>query len=264
MRFTQVGFLLVGFLVPPAVLGAGFAHDGNFTVLAPDQALAEEVLASANAYRRQIAEEWLGEALPPSVGETLIHVELSEREDTGLTWAIDSPQRRLHKTWLTTSREKAVGNTLRHEMAHIVLATRFPDHLPAWIEEAVASSYDDEERILARREIIDWYARTGNWPNIGSILGMRNIIPSDEASYAVAASVSEYLLSRGDAPTLLRFAQTGKRLGWDRALQDCYRIPTVRDLQTAWQSWVSGRGDTQAHASSVPRTGTAATAVRNG
>ena len=140
MPLSRTAFFALGLLISPLALkanAAGFQYDENFTVLAADQTLAAEVLASANQYRRQVAQEWLRGELPPGVGETVIHLTLSRSRDRGLTWAIDSPNRSLHKIWLTTDRNRALGGTLHHEIAHIVLATRYPQQLPAWAEEGV-------------------------------------------------------------------------------------------------------------------------------
>ncbi len=159
-----------GLLIASVAQGAGFAHDDNFIVLAPDQALAEEVLDRAEHFRGQVAQEWLGEDLPPSVGRAVIHVSLSDLEDSGLTWAIDCPERKYHKLWVKGTRDQVLGSTLHHEMVHAVLVTRFPDQLPAWAEEGAASTKDDPQRIDTRRRIIDWYARTGNWPKLHATL----------------------------------------------------------------------------------------------
>lgn len=240
--FGVPGLLIVGLLVPLTtnVLAAGFQHDENFTILAEDELLAADVLASANRFRQQVANDWLRLELPPSVGETVIHVTLSSEEDRGLTWAIDSPNRSMHKIWLTTSRDRANGSTLQHEIAHIVLATRYPQRLPAWADEGIAGTYDEQDRINTRRQIIQWYAQTENWPTLESVFQMPAIINTDKKAYSVAASVTEFLLTRADKPTFVEFAAAGQQAGWDRALQDFYKIESVAALQQAWQAWASG------------------------
>lgn len=240
---TRLSSLVLAVLfAPPAatVTAAGFQHDENFTVLAEDDVLAADVLASANRFREQVAGDWLRIGLPPSVGETVIHVTLSADEDRGLTWPVDSPNRSMHKIWLTTSRQRANGSTLQHEIAHIVLATRYPQRLPAWADEGIAGTYDEDDRIELRRQIICWYAETGNWPSLESVFQMPTILNTDKKAYSVATSVTEFLLARGDKPTFVEFAAAGQQLGWDRALRDFYKIESVAALQKAWQAWASG------------------------
>ena len=54
---------------------------------------------------------------------------------------------------------------------------------------------------------------------------------------SVAASVTEYLLRRGDKARLLRFAVSGKTAGWDTALREHYGLRSAEEFQQAWQAW---------------------------
>lgn len=242
--------LIVSFVLMSAsqLHGAGFVFNENFTVFTEEssspeaaQAFAQDVLNKAEKYRRDIALRWLGEQLPPSVGQTTINVSFATTRDDGLTWAKDSPQRKHHTVYLSTSPERALGSTLAHEMTHVVLATRFPhpNQLPAWIEEGIASTYDDDARQQTRRATIAWFARTGNWPELAPILTTENIRRKDQHIYAVASSLVEFLLSKGDKRTLLEFGQSAKKDGYDTALKQHYDFAHVRDLRTAWQAWAS-------------------------
>jgi hypothetical protein len=217
-----------------------FARSANFIVLADDAELAGQVLAQAERYRREIAEEWLGEALPDGIGAAMINVRISATEDSGLTWPTDpASARRYHRVWLTTSPAHATGAVLKHELTHVVLATWMPERLPPWAEEGAASAYDDASRVAQRRRALEWFARSGNWPRLIHVLEDDTITADDLTSYAVAASLSELLLQRGDRATLLRFAADGRRLGWDEALRTHYRIEDVNALQLAWQAQLS-------------------------
>ena len=226
---------------------AGFAISDNFTVLTPAyptqqdaEAYAREVLQSAETWRREIAKEWLGEELPPSVGQTTVNVSFSEQQDAGLTWAKDDPRRSYHTLYLTTTPDRAVGSTLAHEMVHVVLATRYPPpkRLAAWLEEGIASSYDDEARQATRERLLSWIAKTGNWPDVAALLNSPNITSRDKTSYATASSLTEFLLTRGDKRSLLEFGQYAHKAGWDAALRKYYRIASTSDLQRSWQQWV--------------------------
>ena len=165
--------------------------------------------------------EWFGEMLPPSIGRTVINVSFSGTQDRGLTWVKDDPRRRFHNIYLTTAPELVLGSKLHHEIAHVVLATRFshPNRLPPWIEEGIAGRYDDEQCIATRKDILNWYVVTGKLPEISRILDGRDISPNDQAAYAVAASVTDYLLSLAEKDVLLKFSQATKKDGLDVALQ---------------------------------------------
>ncbi|MHB8862940.1 MAG: hypothetical protein ACYC6N_11085 [Pirellulaceae bacterium] len=226
---------------------AGFAMSDNFTVFTPAypthddaQAYAQEVLESAEAWRSAIARQWLGEELPPSVGQTTVNVAFSEQRDAGITWAKDDRRLKYHTLYLTTTPDRALGSTLAHEMVHVVLATRFPHphRLPAWLEEGIAGSYDDDSRQETRQKILEWMVKTDNWPDIETILHTRNIPHNDKQTYAVASSLTQFLLTRGDQRTLLEFGQHASKLGLDAALSKSYRFRNVVELQQAWQNWV--------------------------
>ena len=163
--------------LPSTLFAVGFAHDETFIVYAPDQALADQVLAKAEEFRKAEAKDLLGTELEAGAGRTIITVKVSATEDSGFTWPIDHPDRKFHNMWLTTSRERAAGSTLRHEIRHVVLNTRFPDRLPPWIEEGLASRSDDAERQQVWRETAAAFSRSG-WPDIHSLME-RQIDPLD-------------------------------------------------------------------------------------
>ena len=70
--------------------------------MAPDQAIAEAVVKQAEHFRKEAAREWLGRELPTGQGPTMITVVISSNEDDGLTWPIDTPERKFHQIWVTT------------------------------------------------------------------------------------------------------------------------------------------------------------------
>jgi hypothetical protein len=250
MRFCHCAAILVA-LLPSAVKGNGFAHNENFIVYTPDhtsqkedQRFAELLLQRADAFRQKFARQWLGKELPRATGESVIYVSFSLNEDRGLTWAKDHPGRTLHNVYLTTTPEKAVGSTLYHELAHTVLATQFPhpNRLPSWVEEGIASRYDDDSRRAARDQLLRSWSRTGNAPQLAQLLEKDDMRAFDETSYAAATSLVSFLLTKGDERELLTFAVAGQRGGWADALHAHYGIRSHRDLQTQWQAWLAAGG----------------------
>lgn len=240
MRIAPAIVVLLAFalaLAPASAHAVGYATSENFHVYAPTDELAQEVLATAERLREELAEKLLDGPLPPGVGRTTIHVSFGE-ESSGMFWAIDSPERTFHKLWITLARGESATPALAHELSHMCLASRYPQRVALWVEEGLASQADDEARKQIRARTIDWYRRTGNWPHLPSVLQLRSVATQDQASYAVAASVTEYLLTRNDLPVLLQFALDGKRQGWDRALRQHYGMSGVRELESKWQSWV--------------------------
>ena len=240
MRPAVLAIALLVLFSTVAARSADMSIGTNFTVLAPNQALADAVAKQAEVYRKQSALEWLGKELPDRDGRSLITVDIRSEKDEGLTWPIDSPERTLHQVWLTTSVERAKGTTLHHEVVHTVLDSYFyPESLPAWASEGIASQADDAGRKENQRQILARWAKAGRWPGLRSLFESSRIGHDDLARYAAASSVTEFLAQRGGKTRVVEFAASGQKRGWDRAASDFYGVHDVAELQTAWQDWVS-------------------------
>jgi hypothetical protein len=240
MRSTCLAACLCAMMMgPPAALGAGFAFNESMSVMAPDQPLAEEVLARASEWRDQIALDWFGQSLPPGVGKTAVHVKLSDTDDRGVTWPMDNPNRKLHRVFLRTSRAGAASGTLAHEMSHVVFAIGLAGAAPAWLDEGAASQWDDGQRVRIRSEILRSFSTSGQWPDLAELLRAGTLSAGNQGAYAAAVSLTEFLLTRGDKARLLRFAIDGQQEGWDRALHRHYGMAGTAELQRAWQTWAA-------------------------
>ncbi len=242
--FCQL-FLFIGLVATECAQGAGFVHNANFTVFTPAEpnreaanAFATAVLQRAEQLRKQIAIEWLGDELPPSIGPVLVNVDYSNKTDTGLTWAKDHPDRKLHALFISTTPGQLPDALLAHEMVHCILATRYPhpNRLPAWLEEGIASQYDDANRQQIRQRIVSWYATTGNWPRLAPVLSSKRVHSDDQEAYALAATVAEFLLERGSRQKLLEFGEMVGKQGLDRALTQCYGIAGASELELLWKA----------------------------
>jgi len=258
MRLFMARFLILTGLLflfnSPSANAAGFARNANFMVFSPDnpsqeqgQLIAEYVLKRADELRSEIAKNWLGSEIPTGIGRASINVNFNPGEESALTWAKDRADRKLHAVYLRTTPDRvqqAVEEMLPHEVVHVVLATRFPhpNRLPVWTEEGIASRYDDAQRMTLRRETVRWWTQTDNWPQLATLFDAKNLHANDANGYAAAASLVEFLLSRGDEQTLLAFAVAGNSNGqsndWDAALKTYYQIHDATHLQNEWQTWV--------------------------
>ncbi len=243
MYRARLAFLIVLLSCSP-LSAAGLAFNENFSVLTPDQTsrqqaqeLAEQVLAQADEFRHSLAVQWLGEPLDPGSGRTVITVAISN-DDRAITWPIDNPKRSLHRIYLRTSVHQALGSALKHEIVHTIMATKFEGGLPAWLEEGIASRYDDPRRIAKRRSVIDHFAQTEQWPQIARVVTRKQIPTSDIAAYSIASSVTDFLLSRGDKRQLVKFGVAVGNGDSEQSLHEFYGFKTVGELQTAWQQWV--------------------------
>jgi hypothetical protein len=222
----------------------GIASTENFVVVAPDgDFLADAVVQKAEALRSEIARTWLGTDLVEGDAFSVIDVSLSDELDEGLVQLRDGRRGRGHRIWLTTSEELALGSTLAHELAHVVLHARFRHGhgMPAWSTEGISSSYDDSARKNRRRGILADIVRQRQWPQVAKLMDADAIQPTDQTAYAVAVSLTEFFVEQGGNRQFLDFVEAGQAVGWDQALVQHYRIQDRQELQQRWESWVEAR-----------------------
>lgn len=220
-------------------LDAGIAGSENFTVLAPvGSSLADRILERAELHRQELAITWLGAELPVGQEFTHIHVEVKPGADSGRI-LLCGPQRHLpghHRIWLQTSEQLALDATLKHELAHMMLNARFPAGMPAWVNEGIASMYDDAPPRQRRKSILAEFVARREFPQVAELLDRKQLPAGDESGYAVATSLTELLLERGSRETLLQFTEQAMLQGWPTALRKHYAIRNVAELQREWET----------------------------
>lgn len=81
--------------------------------------------------------------------------------------------------------------------------------------------------------------RTGTIPNLVELFEATDVKSHDQNSYAAAASLVSFLLTRGDEKTVVQFAESGQCRGWTAALQSHYDIQSVGELQAFWREWLT-------------------------
>ena len=219
-------------------LDAGIAGSENFTVLAPaGDHLADRILEQAETLRREIALAWLGTELP--VGQEFTHIHFQPEDEADRGWTLlCGPLRELpghHRMWLETSSELALGHTLAHEMAHVVLCARFPGGMPAWVNEGIACRYDDPASVRVRQQLLADQVSRNSIPDLAALLDRRRLAAGDQQGYAAACSLTEMLLGQGSRETFLQFTAAGMHKGWSTALRRHYGIASVADLQRQWE-----------------------------
>ncbi len=219
-------------------------RSANFIVFGPaDNRLVADVLESAERLRRDLAVLWFGDELPDGRQPTIIEVTLTGDVDQGLTWYGASGTGSCHRVWLSTNRDRATGSTLAHELTHVLMHERFPQGMPAWANEGVASLQDDAARHERQCLYLEEFVRAGRWPSLARMLDTRAIDPADEALYAVSKSLTRYLLTRANRQTFLTFVDDGSAHGWTSALRTHYAIGSSAELQQLWQDWVLTSGE---------------------
>lgn len=220
---------------------SGIRSSKNFVLSAPSKELTRAGLAQAEYFRKQIALEWLGHELPPgeSFADITISLASEGEEDSGRLWLANRDSGRPHMMWLTGSRKDVLGGGMVHEVAHVVMAAQFPQGMPVWANEGIASSYDDAERSEIRQAIMQRIVRNAAWPSIDELLTAKQIAPGNQTAYALASSLTAFFVSLADRPTFIHFINQAQRAGWDAALESVYSIDGRSELQLRWHRWAA-------------------------
>ncbi len=241
--------------VPNESTAQAVASSVNFTVLAPTQRLADKVVGHADAFRKEIANDWLGSELPAPAHRVSLYLKIDPTRSFART-LLDAQQGR-HLVWLVGSEQAVTEHLLKHEVAHTVLATRFGNTMPAWANEGIASQYDNHRRRDLRQKQLAGFVAIDSWPHLDRLLQEPIHQPWN---YAAAVSLTDYLIHR-DSPTsakktpastkktlhpeakqarqrFLKFVDLATQQGWATALRTHYQIDSLADLETQWHQSV--------------------------
>ncbi len=232
---NQILFAL-SLIAPSTTDPATLVKSDNVEVAGPTKEVAKEVLSAAEAIRKKLAIEWFGRELPRGVGYCAITVELSDQEQRCATWQMERDGCTYQLVRLKAPRADLAGSPLVHEILHVLTNSQFPQGLPAWANEGVACVAEDKEEFYCRRAVA-WFSKTGNWPRLKEILEAEHISENEHKRYWAAASLTRYLLVRGDRQMFFQFASAGKSDGWNNALRRYYAVQDVNDLEKSWQAW---------------------------
>lgn len=207
---------------------ARIGSNENFNVLASTPELMRWALVRCNELRREIALEWLGEELPPGAGYAHLHIEVCQDRDCGQTMPMDPKSGRKTLFWVTCPAEHLEG-TLAHEMVHVVFAHQFPEGMPIWANEGIASRYDDPGRKRIRQELMRHYAPK-HWPSVEELLGQPQGAIKDQYAYALSEAIVDYFLRLGSRERFVQFV-SDSRSDLNGALWEHYRIANVKELE---------------------------------
>ncbi len=214
--------------------GATVRSSANFTVLAPNDRLADMVVVRAETFRSRIGAAWLGEPLPAARTPAAIFIEIDPSRSFARS-LLDSGGDR-HLVWLVGTEEAVTKYLLAHEVAHVVLASRFGDRMPVWATEGIASRYDNVRRHARREQVLRGFVEIDSWPHLDQLFEKPIRQPWQ---YAAAVSVTEYLVQQGGRQKFIEFISDSQTLGCDLALDRHYGIRSTAQLQEDWQRAVS-------------------------
>jgi hypothetical protein len=223
------------FVAAVASMGASY-RTTNFVVEAPTPQIAQQVGQYAEHYRKEKAQQWLGQEMPPWPEPCPIRVTVTMGGAGGATsFAFDRGRVLGQDMHIEGSVERLLNSVLPHEVTHTVFAYNFRTPVPRWADEGGAVlSEDDIERNRHDKLVRQILNTQGRAIPLRRLFALKDY-PSDVmALYAEGYSVSNYLVGMNGRPAFLAFVGQGMREGWDRAAQAHYHFNSVEELEQAW------------------------------
>jgi tetratricopeptide (TPR) repeat protein len=229
------------------------AETANFRILHnQSRETAEEVARVAERTRADMQKKWLGDvgdhwkpiceirlyATAQEYSKATRESESSPGHSTILCDGARVSSRRIH---LHCDDPNMLSAVLPHETTHVVLADQFSDKpLPRWADEGMA--------VLSEpREQIDRYlARLPDFARQHQLFSVRQLLQQEDwpdvrlisAFYAQSVSVVGFLAERNGPQTFTRLVREGRRVGFEKALQQVYGFKDFNELEQEWRKAV--------------------------
>jgi hypothetical protein len=219
-------------------MGAAQHRTQNFDVHAPNKEIAQQVGQWAEYYRKVKAVEWLGQEMPNWPQPCPLYVTITMDGPSGATSFEFGRSHPLVKMEIQGPLDRLLASVLPHEITHTVFAHYFRRPVPRWADEGGSVlSEDDLERDRHDKIVRGILNRSGQFP-LRQLFTLPDYPRSGEkvmCLYAQGFSVSHYLVYTGSRQTFLRFVQQGLQTNnWDNAVQTCYGLRSVEELEAAW------------------------------
>ena len=234
-----------------ALLAALFCSMGasqrteNFIVSAPTRQLAHEVAQAAEAYRRDLAIEWLGQELPRWVQPCPIKVREGRMGAGGATsFMFDQGRPFGWRMSVQGSRERILDSVLPHEVTHTIFATHFGRPLPRWADEGACTTVEHtSERQKQHHMLIQFLTSSPSRGIPFNRMFAMTEYPSDIMPlYSQGYSLVRYLIAQGGKRKFVDYVGAGMQSGdWEAATAQFYGFRDLSELQLDWVAWVRDR-----------------------
>lgn len=130
------------------------------------------------------------------------------------------------------------SSTLPHELTHVVLRERFVvAGVPRWADEGAAVLADSlDKRSLHRADLESAFTRRATF-HAAELLIADGYPPAERwgTFYGQSASLVEFLIERRTPARFVEFLQQADAEGYDAALDRCYDIADVDELDRLWR-----------------------------
>jgi hypothetical protein len=215
----------------------------NFVVETPDPAQARQYAETSERLRRELAESWLGKAMPRWASPCTMRVRVGPHLGAGgaTTFIFDRGEVYGWRMTIQGSHERLLDSVLPHEITHMILATHFRCPLPRWADEGAATSVEHVSERTRHRRMLVKFLQTGRGLPFNRMYALREYPRDVMPLYAQGFSLAEYLIAKGGRRKFIDYLGEGlKTNDWATATRRYYDIQDLGRLQQQWLAWVAG------------------------
>ena len=237
-----VAVVTVGFFVNqnlPAQ-AAGY-RTANFTVDAPTPQLAKEIGDAAELYRSQLAQEWLGKALPNWAKPCPIKARVAPNLGAGgeTSFVFDRGEVFDWRMNIQGSRERLLDSVVPHEVTHTIFASHFRQPIPRWADEGACTTVEHRSEIAKQEQMLIEFLQTRRGIPFSNMFAMKDYPQDVLPLYAQGHSLARFLIDQRGKREFMAFLEDGLLDGdWIGAVRDRYGYRDLHVLQDSWQNWV--------------------------
>ena len=240
-RLLRAWFALVLVsIVATETWGANYRTE-HFLVTAPTAGLAKEIGDVAEAYRRDLAQEWLGQPLGPwrDICPIVAQVHPGMGAGGATSFMFQNNQPFGWQMSVQGSRERILDSVLPHEITHTVFATYFGRPLPRWADEGACTTVEHESERSKQERLLYEFLTTDRGIAFNRMFAMTEY-PSDIIPlYSQGYSLARYLIAQGGKQKFLAYLRDGMNSNnWTAATGQHYGYQNLSELQLTWLDWV--------------------------
>jgi hypothetical protein len=223
------------------LMGASY-RTPNYVLQTADPKLAELFGKAAEKYRRELAIEWTGQAMPNWLQPCVVTVNVGPQLGAGgaTTFMFDRGEVYGWRMNIQGSAERVLDSVLPHEITHMVFASHFRAPLPRWADEGGATSVEHISERAKHQKMLVQFLRTGRGIAFNQMFSMTEYPADVMPLYAQAQSTVDFLIQQGGRRRFVAFLEEGMKDGqWAAAVQHHYGIQDLGELQNTWLAWVA-------------------------
>jgi hypothetical protein len=213
----------------------------NFVVETADPQLCQQIAQAAETYRRDLAVEWLGQAMPNWSAPCVMTVQVGPHLGPGgaTTFVFDRGEVYGWRMTIQGSAQRVLDSVLPHEVTHMILASYFRRPVPRWADEGAATTAEHTVEKQKHQKMLLQFLQTGRGIAFSQMFAMTDYPPDVMPLYAQGFALSDYLIQVGGRPAFLKFLADGMADGqWSSAVARHYNLRDLATLQNTWLTWV--------------------------